>query len=120
MKGLIKEQFKTSLFFELIPGFIDEELASLFGQYQKLHLQNHITIGVGVQTINLEVLKRMRRRIRKEKFEMTFKLLQKHDIYTKIDLIIGLPGEDASSIERTLEYMDRYHRHLSSPSRSLE
>ena len=105
MKGLVKEQFETSLFFELIPGFIDEELASLFGQYQKLHLQNHITIGVGVQTINLEVLKRMRRRIRKEKFEMTFKLLQKHDIYTKIDLIIGLPGEDASSIERTLEYM---------------
>ena len=35
MKGLIKEQFETSLFFELIPGFIDEELASLFGQYQK-------------------------------------------------------------------------------------
>jgi len=105
MKGLIKEQFETSLFFELIPGFIDEELASLFGQYQKLHLQNEITVGVGVQTINLEVLKRMRRRIKKEKFEMTFKLLQKHDIYTKIDLIIGLPGEDASSIERTLEYM---------------
>ena len=89
MKGLIKEQFETSLFFELIPGFIDEELASLFGQYQKLHLQNEITVGVGVQTINLEVLKRMRRRIKKEKFEMTFKLLQKHDIYTKIDLIIG-------------------------------
>ena len=57
-------------------GFIDEELASLFGQYQKLHLQNEITVGVGVQTINLEVLKRMRRRIKKEKFEMTFRLLQ--------------------------------------------
>jgi|APSaa5957512535_1039671.scaffolds.fasta_scaffold35583_2 radical SAM superfamily enzyme YgiQ (UPF0313 family) len=105
MKGLIKERFETSLFFELIPGFIDEELAGLFGQYKKLHLQNEITVGVGVQTINLEVLKRMRRRIKKEKFELTFNLLQKHDIYTKIDLIIGLPGEDASSIERTLEYM---------------
>ena len=105
MKGLIKERFETSLFFELIPGFIDEELAGLFGQYKKLHLQNEITVGVGVQTINLEVLKRMRRRIKKEKFELTFNLLQKHDIYTKIDLIIGVPGEDASSIERTLEYM---------------
>ena len=105
MKGLIREKFKTSLFFELIPGFIDEELASLFGEYTKLHSQNQITIGVGVQTINLKVLKLMRRSIRKEKFEKTFKLLQKHNIYTKIDLIIGLPDEDISSIEETLEYM---------------
>jgi len=105
MKGLIHERFKTSLFFELIPGFIDEELAALFGEYTKLHPQNQITIGVGVQTINLKVLKLMRRSIRKEKFEKTFKLLQKHNIYTKIDLIIGLPDEGISSIEETLEYM---------------
>ena len=105
MKGLIRERFKTGLFFELIPGFIDEELASLFGKYTKLHPENKITIGIGVQTINLKVLKLMRRTIRKEKFEMTFKLLQKHNIYTKIDLIIGLPDEDISSIENTLEYM---------------
>ena len=105
MKGLIRERFKTSLFFELIPGFIDEELAALFGEYTKLHPQNQITIGVGVQTINLKVLKLMRRSIRKEKFEKTFKLLQKHNIYTKIDLIIGLPDEGISSIEETLEYM---------------
>ena len=72
MKGLIRERFKTSLFFELIPGFIDEELAALFGEYTKLHPQNQITIGVGVQTINLKVLKLMRRSIRKEKFEKTF------------------------------------------------
>ena len=105
MKGLIRERFKTSLFFELIPGFLDEELAALFGEYTKLYPQNQITIGVGVQTINLKVLKLMRRAIRKEKFEKTFKLLQKHNIYTKIDLIIGLPDEGISSIEETLEYM---------------
>ena len=76
MRGLIQEKFETSLFFELIPGFIDEELASLFGQYTKLHAQNQVTVGVGVQTINRDVLKRMRRPIRKEKFEKTFRLLQ--------------------------------------------
>ena len=58
-----------------------------------------------MQTINWIALKRMRRPIRKEKFEKTFKLLQKYDIYTKIDLIIGLPGEDIFAIEETLEYM---------------
>ena len=80
-------------------------MAALFGEYTKLHPDNQITIGVGVQTINLKVLKLMRRSIRKEKFEKTFKLLQKHNIYTKIDLIIGLPDENLSSIEETLEYM---------------
>jgi radical SAM superfamily enzyme YgiQ (UPF0313 family) len=105
MKRLIEEKCQTSLFFELIPGFIDEELASLFGDFTNLHNSNQITIGVGVQTINRKVLKRLKRPIRKEKFEMTFKLLQKYNIYTKIDLIIGLPGEDISAINRTLEYM---------------
>ena len=105
MKGLIRERFEASLFFELIPGFIDEELASLFGKYTTLYPQNQITVGVGVQTINPEVLKLMRRSIKKEKFEKTFKLLQKHNIYTKIDLIIGLPDEGIISIEKTMEYM---------------
>ena len=105
MKGLIRERFEASLFFELIPGFIDEELAGLFGEYTKLYPQNQITVGVGVQTINPKVLKLMRRSIQKEKFEKTFKLLQKHNIYTKIDLIIGLPDEGISSIEETMEYM---------------
>ena len=105
MKSLIREKFETQLFFELIPGFIDEELANLFGQFRKMHSANQITIGVGVQSINRATLKRMRRPIRKEKFEKTFQLLQKNDIYTKIDLIIGLPGEGLTIIEETLEYM---------------
>ena len=105
MKGLIKNQFETRMFFELIPGFIDEELAALFAEFNKLYPWNEITLGIGVQTINLEVLKRMRRAIRMSKFEKTFELLQKYNLYAKIDLIIGLPGEDIVSIENTLEYM---------------
>ena len=105
MKALIQERFQTQLFFELIPGFIDEELADLFGQFVEVHTENQITIGVGVQTINRDVLKRMRRPIKKEKFKKTFELLQKHNIYTNIDHIIGLPGETVATIEQTLEYM---------------
>ncbi len=105
MKGLIKNQFETRLMFELIPGFIDEELAALFAEFNELYSWNEITLGIGVQTINLEVLKRMRRAIRLSKFEKTFELLQKYNLYAKIDLIIGLPGEDIVSIENTLEYM---------------
>jgi len=105
MQGMIENKFETRLMFELIPGFIDEELAALFNEFNELYEWNNITIGVGVQTINLEVLKRIRRAIKIDKFEKTFDLFQKYQIYTKIDLIIGLPGEDLNSIEKTLNYM---------------
>lgn len=108
MRGLIDRNIEAKIMFELIPGFIDEELAQLLGQFNALHDWNELTLGVGVQTINLEVLRRMRRGIRLEAFEKTFDLLERYGIYAKIDLIIGLPGEDIKSIERTLEYfMDR-------------
>lgn len=105
MRGLISRKFETKLMFELIPGFIDEELAALFAEFNSLYEWNEVTLGVGVQTINLDVLRKIRRAIKLEKFEYTFDLLQKYNIYAKIDLIIGMPGEDIASIERTLEYM---------------
>jgi radical SAM superfamily enzyme YgiQ (UPF0313 family) len=105
MRGLIARRFETKLMFELIPGFIDDELASLFAEFNALYDWNEVTLGVGVQTINLEVLRKIRRAIKLDKFERTFDLLQKYGIYAKIDLIVGMPGEDIASIERTLEYM---------------
>ena len=105
MRAMIDARFETRLMFELIPGFIDEELAALFGEFNSLYPWNDVTCGVGVQTINETVLKRIKRRIVKEKFEKTFDLLQKYGVFTKIDLIIGLPGEDLESIEATQEYM---------------
>ena len=104
MRNLIDKRVESNLYMELIPGFIDEEFAELLGEYNSLHEWNEITLGIGVQTINLEVLKRLRRGIKLDKFEKTFDLLQKYNIYSKIDLIFGLPGEDINSIERTLDY----------------
>jgi radical SAM superfamily enzyme YgiQ (UPF0313 family) len=105
MRGMIERRFEAKLMFELIPGFIDEELAALFGEYNALYEWNDITLGIGVQTTNLDVLRKVRRAIRVERFEQTFDLIQKYNVYAKIDLIIGMPGEDIASIERTLEYM---------------
>lgn len=111
MRGLIERQIEATLFVELIPGFIDEELAALFGEYNRLHEGNVVTLGIGVQTINFGVLKKMRRGISVDRFERTFHLLERHRIFAKIDLIIGLPGEDIRSIERTLDYMLDKLRH---------
>ncbi|MGZ3712909.1 MAG: B12-binding domain-containing radical SAM protein, partial [Bdellovibrionota bacterium] len=105
MRALIAKRFELKLLFELIPGFIDEELASLFAEFNNLNPWNEITLGVGVQTINDQSLRLMRRRIKLETFEKTFALFRKYNIYAKIDLIIGLPGETIDVIETTLEYM---------------
>jgi radical SAM superfamily enzyme YgiQ (UPF0313 family) len=105
IRAFIEKQFELRLMFELIPGFIDEELAALFEEFSCLHEFNDITLGVGVQSIKLDTNKAMRRGIKIEKFNYTFNLIKKHNLFAKIDLIIGLPGEDLIDIEASLEYM---------------
>ena len=116
MSKLIEEKIEAKIMFELIPGFIDEELAYLFHQYNNMYEWNDLTLGVGVQTINLDVLRLVKRGIKKELFEKTFELLLKYKVYAKIDLIIGLPTESMESINTTLEYMmnklRNNHEHL--------
>ena len=105
LRAFIQKRFELRLMFELIPGFIDEELATLFEEFSNLHPWNDITLGVGVQSIKLETNKAMRRGIKIEKFDQTFELIKKHNLFAKIDLIIGLPGENLVDIEASLEYM---------------
>jgi radical SAM superfamily enzyme YgiQ (UPF0313 family) len=105
IRAFIQKRFELRLMFELIPGFIDEELAALFEEFSNLHPWNDITLGVGVQSIKLKTNKAMRRGIKIEKFDQTFELIKKHNLFAKIDLIIGLPGENLIDIEASLEYM---------------
>ena len=69
LRAFIQKRFELRLMFELIPGFIDEELATLFEEFSNLHPWNDITLGVGVQSIKLETNKAMRRGIKIEKFD---------------------------------------------------
>lgn len=114
MRGLIDARIEAQLMFELIPGFIDEEIADLFAEFNRLFEWNDITIGVGVQTINYDILRSVRRGIKIDRFVRTFDLLSARNIFTKIDLIIGLPGEDFNSITATLEYFLDQLRHSES------
>ena len=105
IRAFIQKRFELRLMFELIPGFIDEELARLLEEFSNLHPWNDITLGVGVQSIKFETNKALRRGIKIEKFNQTFELIKKHNLFAKIDLIIGLPGENLTDIEASLEYM---------------
>ena len=76
MRKLIEARVETKLMFELIPGFIDDELASLFAQFNALHEWNEVTLGIGVQTINYNILKKMRRGIKVERLSVEFSTKQ--------------------------------------------
>ena len=104
MGGIIGKGLRCPVFLEIIPGFIDEELAKLFSRYNDLSGKSSITVGMGVQTINYQSLKIIRRAIKIEKIEETIDLLKRYNIKTKIDIIIGLPGENLKSIGDTLSY----------------
>ena len=105
IKGFIVKNLKFELMLELIPGFIDEELADLFQEFNSLHKKNYISVGLGVQSINYPTLKLIRRGVKIEKFDKTFELLTTRGIYCKIDVIVGLPNETLSMIAQTQEYM---------------
>lgn len=103
--GLIERGIKMSLFFELLPQFLDEELAGLLGAYRQISPDNRYTVGIGLQTLTQESLKVIRRRIALSHFEKAFELLQESGVIIKSDIILGLPRETKASYFRTLEFI---------------
>ena len=49
MRELIELRIEAKITVELVPGFLDEELAALFARFNSLHPWNEMTLGVGVR-----------------------------------------------------------------------
>ena len=111
MKGLIDKDVKMSIITELIPNMLNEYVAGLFGAYQEAHDENRIIVGIGIQSINEDSLKAIRRNISVKVFERAFSMLQKNNVIIKSDIILGLPKESKVSYERTLEWITEKMRH---------
>ncbi|MFH1642145.1 MAG: B12-binding domain-containing radical SAM protein [Nanoarchaeota archaeon] len=111
LEGWIKRRIKMSLFLEILPIFLDEEIAHLFGDYSRISPENRIMIGVGIQTINQESLAVIRRQISVSCFEKAFNLLQKENIIIKADIILGLPRESKETYFKTLEFITEKMRY---------
>lgn len=105
IKGLIKHKIEVSLFFEMLPIFLDEELAQLIGEYRRISPNNRIMTGLGIQTINQDSLAVIRRKIPLWYFEKAFNLLQKEDVIIKSDIILGLPLETKETYFQTMEFI---------------
>uniref|UniRef100_UPI0040472C72 DUF4080 domain-containing protein n=1 Tax=Aliarcobacter sp. TaxID=2321116 RepID=UPI0040472C72 len=90
------------LHFEVIPDNFPEELRELIKQFKAGSLQ----LEVGIQTLNLDVAKEIRRNLKIDKIKENLKFLsQETHAHMHIDLIIGLPSETIESFGKNLNLL---------------
>jgi len=64
---------------------------------------------IGLQSVNQAALRNVNRWFNKKLFIRGIKLLKSHRIPLRIDVIIGLPGDNAKTIRETLRFVQRYN-----------
>lgn len=98
---LAKEE-EYFLHFEVIPDNFPEELRELIKQFKAGCLQ----LEVGIQTLNLDVAKEIRRNLKIDKIKDNLRFLsQETSAHLHIDLIIGLPSETIESFGKNLNLL---------------
>ena len=102
---LIRRGIKLSIFVEVIPSFVDEQISSLMAEYRKFAPDNQFLVGVGLQTINTDSLKAIRRNIPLKHFTRAFELLSHAKVVIKTDIILGLPYESMETYFELIEYI---------------
>jgi hypothetical protein len=87
------------LHFEVIPDNFPQELRALIKQFKEGCLQ----LEVGIQTLNLDVAKEIKRNLNIPKIKDNLQFLsQETHAHMHIDLIIGLPSETIESFGKNL------------------
>lgn len=102
---LIRRNIKMAFFFEAIPSFVDEKITKLMREYRDLSLDNQILIGIGLQTINIESLRAIKRKLPLEHFTRAFDLCSNAGVVIKTDIILGLPYETKKTYLDLMEYV---------------
>jgi radical SAM superfamily enzyme YgiQ (UPF0313 family) len=91
--------FETNM--EYLDDDLIDEIIKLPTDYRKGH-----TINIGLQSINKETLKTANRRFNKEKFTTNYKkFIQKGFEDIRIEIILGLPGDNLERYKETLDYL---------------
>ncbi len=103
--GLISRRIEMTLFCEILPMHVNEEIAGLLGQFIGMHPNNQITVGMGIQTTTQEPLRIIRRSIPIEFFNRAFQRLQDQNMLIKTDVILGLPRETKETYFEAIEYI---------------
>ncbi len=87
------------------PDCIDEEKAALLGSYRGRGLD--VWVELGLQSSNDLTLCRIGRGHSASDFTAAFDRVRRHGVKVAVHLILGLPGEEISDIERTARFVAR-------------
>ena len=82
---------------------VDEELVEAMAD------AGMIRLSFGLETVDLEMRKTIKKDVALETYETANKLLNKYNIECLNSIIIGLPGETKETINRTLTYLRNSH-----------
>ncbi len=86
------------------PDCIDRERAELIASYKK---RCDVWMELGLQTASDETAKKINRGYETKVFEKTVHLLSEFEIPTVAHIIIGLPGEGLSEVQKTADFLTR-------------
>lgn len=95
---IARNRFGTPFHTEIQAELVDAELASLLKKAEMRYVE------VGLQSDNEQVLKKIGRPYDRERFLEGYGHLKKVGLVIELQLILGLPGEDLASFERSLEF----------------
>ncbi|MBI2564754.1 radical SAM protein [Candidatus Woesearchaeota archaeon] len=96
--GLIERGIDLSFALETRPELLSEELID------KLKQAGCTAINMGVEDINVEVLRQVRIPVKTEIIEKTVNYAEKAGIRTTCFFILGLPGSTRETIQKTIDF----------------
>ena len=96
----------TNFHFEIAADILNEEEMELLEQMRPGLVQ----LEIGVQSTNPKTIKEIHRVMDFEKVSKIVRRIQdKGNVHEHLDLIAGLPGEDAADMQDTLEKIEKLH-----------
>jgi len=99
LKGIIEEKFNIGWFCQTRTDHMDKGILSMMKK-AGCH-----AIMFGIESFNEKMLRNHKRNTSHEKTAQVYKICSKLGIQTLSYLVIGLPGDSAESIEKTVEFV---------------
>ena len=111
---VLRERYDAALFDSRVkllaigtrPDCIDENKAELIASYKE---RCDVWVELGLQTADDSVADFINRGYKTETFEKAVEILKKHGIPVVVHVIIGMPGENASGVKRTIDYIAKFN-----------
>ena len=88
------------------PDCINEDIVKLLASYKKNY---YVCVELGLQTSNNETGKLINRHYSSEDFSNAVKLLNKYNIDVVTHIMIGLPNENKSDLENTINFINNHN-----------